>query len=245
MGTTIDHTDQGKEESRHQTMREHLQDSTRDSGLTHHEQGKEHQSTVRHRRVGIDILQVSLHTSTQGTIDHRDGGEDEEDPREILCSLRQQVHGHTETAIASELHQHTGMEHRHGGRRRGMTVGRPCVEREQGSQHTEADEDEGEEDVLYPAGDGVGCSNRRQFERVVAAILAVEEVDTQQTENQQGRASHQHECQFHSRVLLMTRAPDTNQEVHRDKGHLVEHEHCEEVGGDEEAEHTGREQREP
>ena len=58
------------------------------------------------------------------------------------------------------------------------------MEREQGSQHTKADEDEGEEDVLDPTRDGVVSSDRGQFERVVTTVLAIEEVDTQQTKNQ-------------------------------------------------------------
>ena len=78
-----------------------------------------------------------------------------------------------------------------------MTVGRPCVEGEQSTKHTESDKDEREEDVLYPAWDSVGCSNRGQLERVVATILSVEELDTQQTKNQQGRSSHQHQGKLH------------------------------------------------
>ena len=49
MCTTVNHTDEGKEESRHQSVREHLEDGTRDGRLTHHQEGEEHQSTVRHR----------------------------------------------------------------------------------------------------------------------------------------------------------------------------------------------------
>ena len=63
-------------------------------------------------------------------------------------------------------------------------------------------------------------------------------VDAQDADNQEGRASHQHQRQFHGRVLLMTRAPDANQQIHRNQRHLVEHEHREQVGRDEEAEHT-------
>ena len=46
MRTTVDHTDEGKEEGRHQTVREHLQDSTSARGLGHHQQGEEHQTAV-------------------------------------------------------------------------------------------------------------------------------------------------------------------------------------------------------
>ena len=78
-----------------------------------------------------------------------------------------------------------------------MTIGRPSVEREESSQHTESDEDEGEEDVLDICGNSVIGSNRGQLEGVAATVLAVEEIDTQQSEDQQGRASHQHQRELH------------------------------------------------
>ena len=40
MGTSIDHTDEGEEECRHQAVREHLQDSTCAGSLGHHEDGE-------------------------------------------------------------------------------------------------------------------------------------------------------------------------------------------------------------
>ena len=84
-----------------------------------------------------------------------------------------------------------------------------------------------------------------QLECVLTAVDTVEVVDTQQSENQQSRTSHQHQCKLHGRILLATRTPNTNQQVHRNQSNLVEHEHCEQVGRDEEAKHTCRKQCEP
>ena len=138
------------------------------------------------------------------------------------------------------------MEHRHSGRGRGMTIGRPCVEREQGSQHTEADEDEGEEGILNGhrngvrrLGDGVDVHGEH------AAVDAVEVVDAEDAKDEQGRAAHQHQGQLHGRILLAARAPHANEQVHGDEGYLIEHKHGEHVGADEEAEHTRRQQGEP
>ena len=47
------------------------------------------------------------------------------------------------------------MEHGDCRRGRSMTVGRPCVEREQCAEHTEADEYKGKEDVLCVLGHGM------------------------------------------------------------------------------------------
>ena len=41
MSTAVYHTDEGKEQSCHQTMRKHLQNSTRTGGVCHHEQGEQ------------------------------------------------------------------------------------------------------------------------------------------------------------------------------------------------------------
>ena len=109
----VDHTDDSEEEGCHQTVREHLQNGTRASSLGHHQQSEKHHTAVRHGRVCVDILQVSLHASGKRTIDHGNGGKDEEDPGELVSSLRQEIHGNAEAAITSELHQHTGVEHRH------------------------------------------------------------------------------------------------------------------------------------
>ena len=71
------------------------------------------------------------------------------------------------------------------------------MEREQGAQHSEADEDEGEEHLLDVDGNAVVGGNGRQFEGIGAAVEAVEEVDAQQAENEQRGASHQHEGELH------------------------------------------------
>ena len=115
------------------------------------------------------------------------------------------------------------------------------MEGEQSTQHTESDEDEGEERILNLLGNVVHSSNLVDIHRGVTA----EVVDTQHAENQQSRTTHQHQRQLHGRILLAARTPHTNQEVHRNQSHLIEHEHGEHVGADEETKHTRRKQGEP
>ena len=43
MGTSVYHTDKGEEQGCHQSVREHLQNSTRASCLVHHQDGEQHQ----------------------------------------------------------------------------------------------------------------------------------------------------------------------------------------------------------
>ena len=68
---------------------------------------------------------------------------------------------------------------------------------------------------------------------------AVEEVDAHKTQDDEGGTAHKHQGELHGCILLATRTPVANQEVHRDKGNLVEHEHGEEVDGDKETIDTG------
>ena len=111
-----------------------------------------------------------------------------------------------------------------------MTVRRPCVEGEQRTQHTKTDEDEGEEHLLRLYGNVVHGSNLIDIHGGGTA----EVIDTQNTDNQQSRASHQHQGQLHGCILLIARAPDTNQQVHGNQRNLIEHEHGKHIGADEE-----------
>ena len=105
------------------------------------------------------------------------------------------------------------------------------MEGEQGAQHTETDEDEGEEHLLDVDGDIVHSS----YLVDVHGGSTTEVVDAQQTDNQQGGTSHQHQRQLHGSILLVAGTPDTNQQVHGNQRYLVEHEHGEHIGADEEA----------
>ena len=49
VGATIDETDEGEEECRHQSVRKHLKDGTCASGFGGHADGEEHESAVRNR----------------------------------------------------------------------------------------------------------------------------------------------------------------------------------------------------
>ena len=71
------------------------------------------------------------------------------------------------------------------------------------------------------------------------------EVDAKNPHEQQGRASHQHQRQFHGSVFLFPATPDADQQVHGDEGHLVKHEHGEEVHGDKEPEYPDGQQVKP
>ena len=115
------------------------------------------------------------------------------------------------------------------------------MEGKQGSQYAKAYEDEGKEHLLYVNRNVVHGSNLVD----VHCGGAAEVVDAQYAENQERRAPHQHQRQLHGSILLVARPPHAYQQIHGDECHLVEHEHGEHIGADEEAIHTRREQGEP
>ena len=111
VGTAVNHTDEGEEEGCHKSVREHLKNGTGARHTGHHKKSEQHQTAVRHRRVGIDELQVGLHTSGESSIYDRDCGKDKEYPCQIMGSLRQEEHGDAEATVTTKFHKHTGMEH--------------------------------------------------------------------------------------------------------------------------------------
>ena len=71
------------------------------------------------------------------------------------------------------------------------------------------------------------------------------EIYAKNTKDEQSRTSHQHQRKFHCRILLVAAAPDSDKKIHRDKCNLIEHEHGEHVGCDEETVHTSAQKSEP
>ena len=111
MRTTVDHTDQGEEECRHQTVREHLEDSTGHCSLIEHQDCEEHQTAVAYRRVSVDIFEVCLHACRESTVNDADTGQDEEDPSQLVSGLGHQEDRHAEATVSTQFHQHAGVQH--------------------------------------------------------------------------------------------------------------------------------------
>ena len=245
VSAAVNHTDQGKEQGRHQTVREHLQHRTGHRRGIEHEDGEEHHTAVAHTRVSVDILEVGLHTSAQRTIDDAGTREQQENPSQLVGGKRHQIDGDAETAVTSQFHQHTRVEHRHRRGRRGMTIGRPCMEWEHGTQHAEADKCQREQQILPIVRNGIVMCNIQDVHRQGLTSRCRVEIDTNQAEHQEGRATHQHQRQFHRAIVLVTTTPHTNEQVHGNQSNLIEHEHREQVNRDKETEHTRGQQEEP
>ena len=245
MGTAVNHTDQGKEEGRHEAVAQHLQHGTRAGSLVEHQDGEQHEAAVRHGAVGVDVLEVGLHAGRESTVNHGDACEDKEYPAQLVGGFGHEVHGNAEAAVTSQLHEHAGVEHGYGGRRGGVTVGAPGVEGEEGTEHTETDEGQGEPDVLLSEVNGMGTARVVGYLDDVHRLSAGTVEDAENAAHEEGGTAHEHQGELHGGVFLLAAAPYADEEVHGDEGDFVEHEHGEHVNGNEEAEHTEAEQGEP
>ena len=114
-----------------------------------------------------------------------------------------------------------------------MTVGRPCVEREHRAKHAESYECANKQCVLPVEVYAVLC-NLNKVHRMACVIVDAEDADKKQC-----RAAHKHKGQLHRSIVLVAAAPHSDEKIHRDERNLIEHEHCEQVNRDEEAEHSG------
>ena len=94
---------------------------------------------VRDRRVGDDPLQVRLHRRDDGAVGDADHREHEQDRREVDRGLREHRDREPQEAVGAHLEHHAGQHDRTGGRRVGVRVGQPRVERDQRDLHREAD----------------------------------------------------------------------------------------------------------
>ena len=126
-----------------------------------------------------------------------------------------------------------------------MTVGAPCVEGEHCAENTETYECTAEEEVLPSGIHGVVAGDLKDIPSEFATLGSGVPVDTDETDHEECGAAHEHKGKLHCGVFLAACAPNADEQIHRDERYLIEHEHREDVDGDEEAEHTGREECEP
>ena len=96
------------------------------------------------------------------------------------------------------------------------------MEGEQGAQYSETQEDKREEDALH-------FVRNMQFGYLqqVHGFAACTIEDAEDTDQQEGGTSHQHQGQLHGCVFFTSATPYADQQVHRDQGYFIEHEHGE------------------
>ena len=155
-------------------------------------------------------------------------------------------------AVRSHLQQNARQDDRAGGRRFHVSVGQPGVE----GEHRDFNGKGEEESEEQQRGDGgsvgrIGINFRRGFvesgeaEGIDAGQRMVMEIEEQDAQQHQHRASQGVEEKLDRGVKLARAAPDADQQVHRDQHGFPENEEEEEIERHEDAEHAGLQNQKP
>ena len=128
-----------------------------------------------------------------------------------------------------------------------MAVRRPCVERPESGQHAAADQEQREDDLLEVLV-VLDLVKLRQVECANARLYK----DSEDPDEDEHAGAYQDHRQLDGAVLLSPRergertgrAPDANQQIHREDGQLVEEEPEEQVKRGKHAKHARHEQEE-
>ena len=109
-----------------------------------HAQSEHHVAHVAHRTVGHHPLEVLLGERREGAVDHGDHAEPAHQPGERQAGPRADRVADPEDAVATELEQHAGQDHRDRRRCLDMGVGQPGVHRHHRHLDDEADQEQQE-----------------------------------------------------------------------------------------------------
>ena len=152
----VDHADAQEERARHQAVAEHDHHRALDALPVHGEQAEGDERHVRDRRISDQLLHVALHQRDQAGVDDRDRRQDEHQRNELRRAVREHRQREADEAVAADLQQHAGEDHRARGRRLDVRVGQPGVDR----PHRHLDREAGEEGEEQP-GLRLAAGNRR------------------------------------------------------------------------------------
>ena len=250
MRPVIDGSHQREHEGRHNAVGEHLQHRAAHSDAVQRGDAHKHVAHVADAGVPDDVLQVLLRHRRHRAVQHVHRAQPDKHrhpPR--IRGLRQQENPHPDDTVGPQLHQHPGVQHGHRRGRRHVAVGRPRVERPETRQRAEADHKQREHQHLELGAEppvGRHLSQRFQRERAVALPRRLR-VDRQYPHPDEYAAGHEEDDELHRPVFfgadkvaeLAAAAPDTDKQVHRQHGQLVEEEQEEQVPHRKHAVHPG------
>ena len=125
----VDDADDKEQRRRDDAVAQHLEDRALDALHRHAEGADGHEAHVRHRRIGDQLLHVLLRQRHQRGVDDGDDAEREDQRREDDRGVRQHRQREAQEAVAAELQQHAGQDHRARRRRLDVGVRQPGVHR--------------------------------------------------------------------------------------------------------------------
>ena len=242
----VEHADQEEEGPGGDPVVDHLQQAALDALRREGEGAEDDEAEVGHRGVGHQPLQVLLHGRHHGAVGDADHPEGHQCGGEPVGRLGEEEDAEAQEAVAAQLQQDAGQDHRAGGGGLGVGVGQPRVHREErhldGEGHGEAEE--------QPAGGALGqhvggVGQGRQVEGEEARLPLHQEDQRQHADEHEDRPGERVEEELQGRVHAAGVAPAPDEEVHRDEGDLEHEEEEEQVEGDEHAHAAGLEEQQP
>ena len=239
MGPVVEHAHQEEERAGADAVVEHLEDGALGSDHGEGGQAQHHEAHVADGGVGHQLLDVALHHGHQRTVDDGDDAQQRQGLGIVHGRIGKHGDGEADEAIAAELQQHAGQDHRTRRGRLDVGVRQPGVQGEQ--RHLDGEgHGEGEEEPALDT-EGQRRGRRSHHCRVEAAGLARQVEEGHQPEQ---RTSEGVEEELGGSVAALIAAPDPDHEVHRDEHGFPEQVEEEQVLGHEGPQHAGLQQEE-
>ena len=195
---------------------------------------------MRDRRIGQQALEVRLHRGDQRGVDDADDGQHDNRRRTGFHGKREQRQAEPDKAVQTHLQR--DQHNRPAGRRFGVRIGHPGMEREHRSfdaeREKEADKQQNVGDLTarkQPGDRADVLLQRRQVKRRRAA----QKVQSHDGDQHDHRAGHRVQEELDGRIDAPLAAPDADDEIHRDQHPFPEQVVQHQVQGQKDAQHGG------
>src|ERR1700754_1941701 len=243
MHAVVQHADAAEHRAGDEAVRDHLHHRTlhaqaggfRVVRLANQQEGDEdaqgHETHVRDGRVGHQLLHVLLDQRDITDVADRDQAEDDDQPREVVGSIRRDRQAETQETVATDLQHHRRQHHRTTGGRFDVGIRQPGVYRHHRHLDREAQQ-EGEEQPALLGQRQVDVGHVGDGETAAGLVIQVDQAD-----QHEDRAEERVDEKLQRGVDAARATPDTDDDEHRDQHGLEEHVEQHRVRGAEHADH--------
>src|SRR5690606_15639079 len=232
--TVVDHPDEKEQGTGGDAVVDVLDDRALEAAGGERERAQDDEPEVGHRRVGDQLLQVGLDDRHYGPVDDADHRQRRQDRDPVDGHLGKEGEVEPHQAVGAELQHDAGQEHRTGGGGLDVGVGQPRVEREH--RHLDGERQrQGAEQEHRRGGPEVEVHQVLEGEAGSPELGGVEHRHGDDRRQQPGRPEGRGEEELDGGIAAPLRAPDPDDEVHRDQHRLEEDEEEEQVEGHEHA----------
>ncbi len=242
-GALLERADHEEEQAGDQAVGDVGEEGAVDAGRCHGRDAEQDEAHVADGGVGDEALEVALRASPgkgqagQGAVDDADDGEGGEVGREGAEAVRGHRQQDADEPVRTHLEQDAGQQDRADGRRGGVGVGQPAVQRPHRGLHREPDPDRQNGGDLHGRGQRPAVVSG-ECHHVESARL---DPDQEQAEQHDDGAEEREEDELPGGPGPSRAAPAGDEEVHRDEDRLEGEEEEDQVEDGEGGEGAGLE----